>query len=316
MQQDNWPSIAVLGAGAVGCYFGGMLARAGAPVILIGRSPLVQAITAKGLYLDSKNFQQHIPVSVSTSVAAARAAGVVLFCVKTVDTETAASMLAPHLAKGAILVSLQNGVDNVDRIRAVVDGDVIPAVVYVAAEMAGPGHLKHTGRGDLIIGHLPRRAPVAGTPDRGLTHLADMFSRAEVPCRISEDIQVDLWTKLIMNCAYNAISALTRTRYGPIVNDAGTRAVIQRTVEEVLAVAKGLAIEIDGHILDAVWKLGREMMPGAMSSTAQDIGRGKRTEIDALNGYVVRRGAELGIPTPVNQALHALVKVLEEGGTP
>ena len=232
---------------------------------------------------------------------------------KTVDTEAAASMLAPNLARGTMVVSLQNGVDNVDRIRTVVDGDVIPAVVYVAVEMAGPGHVRHTGRGDLIIGHLPRRDRAAGTHQRGLAHLADMFGRAGVPCRISDDIQVDLWTKLIMNCAYNAISALTRTRYGRIVQDVGTREVIQRTVEEVLAVAKGLAIEVDAGMIDAVWKLGLEMMPGALSSTAQDIGRGKRTEIDALNGYVVRRGQELGIPTPVNQALHALVRMLEEG---
>jgi 2-dehydropantoate 2-reductase len=115
-----------------------------------------------------------------------------------------------------------------------------------------------------------------------------------------------------MNCAYNAISALTRARYGRLAHEPGTREVIARVVDEVVVVARGLGIQINANMVDAAWKLGAEMMPGAISSTAQDISRGKRTEIDALNGHVVRRGAELGISTPVNQALHALVKVLEE----
>ena len=315
MRQDNWPSIAVLGAGAVGCYFGGMLARAGAPVTLIGRRPHVVAITADGLYLESRNFQQHIPVSASTNVEAAHGADVVLFCVKTVDTESAANTLAPHLAHGATVVSLQNGVDNVERIRSYVHGNVVPAVVYVAAEMAGPGHVKHSGRGDLIIGRLASHDATDQAQQRELVNLADLFTRAAIPCRISEDIRVDLWTKLIMNCAYNAVSALTRTRYGQLASDPGTRNVIQRTVEEAVAVAEALGIRMSDGVLDAVWTLGAHMMPGALSSTAQDIGRGKRTEIDALNGHVVRRGAELGVPTPVNQALYALVKMLEASGT-
>jgi 2-dehydropantoate 2-reductase len=221
-------------------------------------------------------------------------------------------MLAPHLASGAIVVSLQNGVDNAERIRSCVHGDVVPAVVYVAAEMAGPGHVKHSGRGDLIIGHLGPRDAADQAEPRELVNLADLFTRAAIPCRISEDIRVDLWTKLIMNCAYNGISALTRTRYGQLANDPATREVIQRTVEEVVAVAQALGIRISSGVLDDVWMLGSHMMPGALSSTAQDIGRGKRTEIDALNGHVVRRGAELGVPTPVNQALSALVKMLEK----
>ena len=118
MAQDSWPSVAVLGAGVVGCYFGGMLARAGAPVTLIGRLPHVEAIAANGLYLESTQFQQHIPVSASTSLEAARSASVVLFCVKAVDTDSAARMLAAHLTQGATVVSLQNGIDNVERIRS------------------------------------------------------------------------------------------------------------------------------------------------------------------------------------------------------
>src|SRR2546422_3091549 len=113
----DWQRIAVLGAGAVGCYFGGLLARAGAPVTLIGRANHVEAVAAKGLFLESRDFRGYIPVSASTDVAAASGADIVLFCVKTVDTEDAARLLRPHVASSA-LVSLQNGVDNVERIRS------------------------------------------------------------------------------------------------------------------------------------------------------------------------------------------------------
>ncbi len=136
------PRIAVLGAGAVGSYFGGMLARAGARVTLIDRRAHVEAIARDGLFLDSIRFQEYVAVAASTQADAARDAELVLFCVKTVDTESAARALAPHLAPGAILVSLQNGVDNVERIRAAAGIEALPAVVYVAA---GGGYFTRPG---------------------------------------------------------------------------------------------------------------------------------------------------------------------------
>ncbi len=204
MKERDWPSIAVMGAGAVGCFFGGMLARAGAPVTLIGRPHHTEAIRRNGLHLESVNFQEHIAVSASSSVADIRGAEIILFSVKTYDTETTAAAMAPHLAPGAIVLSLQNGVDNVARIRGAARTDALAAVVYVAAEMVGPGSLKHKGRGDLIIGDF---SPDRNAPARRqiVERLAGLFARAEIPCRTSENIEADLWTKLITNCAYNPI---------------------------------------------------------------------------------------------------------------
>lgn len=312
MLEDTWPRVAVLGAGAVGCYFGGMLARAGAPVTLIGRPQHVEAMSRGGLLLESMRFQQQVPVSASTDVAAAGDAAVVLLSVNTLDTEEAAKSLAPHLAAGAVVVSLQNGVDNVERIRSAAKIEAVPAVVYVAAAMSAPGHVKHTGRGDLIIGDLSggerRDVPHRGELDR----LVGLFARAGVPCLVSENIQADLWIKLIMNCAYNAISAVSRARYGRLVGSTWTRDVMRQVIEEAVAVARAAGVRFpDVNLVEAGFKLG-ESMTGATSSTAQDIARGKRTEIDSLNGYVVRRGTELGVMTPVNRTLHALVKFLEE----
>jgi 2-dehydropantoate 2-reductase len=312
IQPSNWPPIAVLGAGAVGCYFGGLLARAGAPVTLIGRAQHVEAIRRNGLFLNSLHFQEHIPVAAATDSAAAANALVVLFCVKTPDTEEAARALAPHLASVAVVVSLQNGVDNVERIRASAQIDAVPAAVYVAAEMTAPGSVKHTGRGDLVLGVTQGRDTADQAWRRRLDELAALFTRAAIPCRVAENIEGELWTKLIMNCAYNAMSALSRARYSRIASNRWTRAVMRQAIEEVIAVATAAGVRMpDLDLVGAGWKLA-DTMPGAISSTAQDIARGKPTEIDALNGYVARRGAELGIPTPVNRTLHALVKLLEE----
>jgi 2-dehydropantoate 2-reductase len=300
--------VAVLGAGAVGCYFGGMLARAGAPVTLIGRPPHVEALAKDGLWLEGLHFRERVPVGASASAKAARDAAVVLLAVKTLDTEEAARSLAPHLAPGAVVLSLQNGVDNVERIRAAAGIDALAAVVYVAAAMTGPGHVRHSGRGDLIVGG-PRgdRRDEAG-------RVAALFSRAGVPCAVADDVEAELWAKMAMNCAYNAVSALGRAKYGRIARDPRAREVLRRAVEETAAVARACGVRLpDADLVGAAFRLG-EAMSEATSSTAQDLARGKRTEIDALNGYVARRGAELGVATPVNQALHALVKLLEGAG--
>jgi 2-dehydropantoate 2-reductase len=204
---------------------------------------------------------------------------------------------------------MQNGVDNVARIHSAAGVQAIAAVVYVASAMAAPGHVKHSGRGDLVIGDLLQTGI-------GLQRLAELFERAGIPCRVSQNIAADLWTKMIMNCAYNAVSALGRARYGRIVQSASSRRLMQQVVDEVVAVAgaDGISLPADS-MMAAVLRLG-EAMSGALSSTAQDINRSRRTEIDSLNGFVVRRGGELGVPVPANQALYALVKLLEETVAP
>ncbi len=309
----EWPRIGVMGAGAVGCYFGGMLARAGAPVTLIGRRQHVEAIARDGLFLDSIHFQEHIAVAASTQPDAVRGAEVVLFCVKTVDTEEAGRLIAPHLAPGAIVVSLQNGVDNVERLRPAAGIEAIPAVVYVAASMAAPGRVKHAGRGDLVIG-VPHRGSVApASPGEAeVARVAECFGRAGVPCRVSENIEGELWTKLILNCAGNAVTALAQCSYGQAARNEPSRQVMFAVAREAEAVARAAGVKLPPVDLAAAGLKLAQDLGQATSSTAQDLARGKRTEIDALNGYIVRRGAELGVPTPVNHTLFALVKLLEE----
>ena len=303
------PRVAVVGAGAVGGYFGAMLARAGAHVTLIGRPAHVDVWKRDGLLLDSVNFKETIRIAASTDVAASGDADLVLFSVKSLDTEQTARQLADHVRDDALIVSLQNGVDNVARIRTASGLDPIAAVVYVASSMPAPGRVKHAGRGDLLIGDLPGRAdpPRAGAMSR----ISAWFEAAGVPCRVSADIEADLWTKLITNVALNPISAVAGATYGSIVAIPESRETVRQLVDECVAVARAGGVSLPAiDYVDMVWRFA-EKVGAVYSSTAQDLERRKRTEIDALNGFVVRRGAELGVPTPVNQSFVALVKLRE-----
>lgn len=295
--------VAVIGAGAVGCFYGGMLARAGHAVTLIGRAQHVRVFERDGLRMQTLSFDEQVPVAASTEAAAVAGADVVLFAVKSPDTEATGEQMRPHLKAGALVLCLQNGVDNAERLRAVLPGvDVAAAVVYVATEMAGPGHLRHHGRGELVI-----------EPSADSARLAQALIAAGVPTEISDNVRGSLWVKLILNCAYNALCALGKLPYGPLVERPGVREVMADVVAECRAVAAADGVTLPGDVDLAVRRIA-ETMPTQFSSTAQDLMRGKLTEIDYLNGYVMRRGTALGVPTPANRVLWTLVKLAEPEG--
>ena len=292
--------VAVMGAGAVGCYFGGMLARAGHDVTLIARPQHVEAIARDGLRMETRTFDEQVRLSASTEATEVRDADLVLFCVKSTDTEAAGRQIQPYLESRTLVLCLQNGVDNADRLRAVLpQHEVAAAVVYVGTEMAGPGHLKHHGRGELVI-----------DPSRASERVAAALAAAGVPTEISSNVRGALWLKLILNCAYNAVSAIAQRPYGENVASVGIPEVMRDVVNECLAVAVAEGVQVPGDVDAAVRKIA-ESMPSQFSSTAQDLARGKPSEIDYLNGYVVRRGAAHGIATPANRVLWALVKLVE-----
>jgi 2-dehydropantoate 2-reductase len=303
--EKSWPRIAVVGAGAVGGYFGGMLARAGASVMMIGRHAFVRAVKSSGLLLDTVQFRETAHPEASEEILAAKGADIVLFCVKTTDTADTAKELKKYVGAQSIVVSFQNGVNNAEEIFAASGIAALPAVVYVAAAMPEPAHIKHLGRGDLVVG-----------PESEKTRaIADLFERAKVPCRISDNIEGELWTKLVWNCALNAVSGLGRAMYGDIIANEDAKKVVEAVVYEVLAVAQKKGIRPPGLEDPRVALAGAfriaEQMKGTRSSTAQDMARDKRTEIDSLNGHVAKLGKELGVATPVNFTLYTLVKLYE-----
>jgi 2-dehydropantoate 2-reductase len=302
---------AVVGAGAVGSYYGAMLARAGHRVTLIGRAAHVEAIQRDGLRLHKGGRVEVVRLGTSPDIAAAREADLVLFCVKSIDTDSLAREMAPLLCPDAWVLSLQNGVDNATTLAQHLRNVVVPTVVYVATAMPAPGVVVHHGRGDLVVGPLNVESQQRAGFAQRLQAVVDLLRSAEVPVTISPNVMGELWNKLMVNCAYNAVSALTQLPYGTMAGVPDVLALQRAVVREVVAVARaeGIAMDLDAS-LQAMERIAADM-PAQLSSTAQDMARGKRTEIDHLNGTVARRGAAHGIATPVNQALYALVKLVE-----
>jgi len=197
------PRFAIFGAGAIGGYYGAMLARASVPVMLIGRPLHVQAMRERGLRLQTAAFDETVPVQADTEAAAVAGADVVLVCVKSGDTEAAGAASRPHLGPDTAVLRLQNGAGNAERLARVLGRPVVPVVVYVAAAMEGPGHVRHHGRGDLVLASCPQAA----------------LARAGIACTVSDAVPQALWT--MVNCAFNALSAITARPYRLAVGAGG-----------------------------------------------------------------------------------------------
>ncbi len=291
--------VAVMGAGAVGCYYGALLALAGQEVVLIGRPALAEAVAARGLRLERGGGVETVVLAASADPAAVAGADLVLFCVKSGDTEAAGRQIAPWLAPGAAVVSMQNGVGNDQRLAAVLGRPVVPAVVYVATDIAGPGHVRHHGRGELVFAAAP-----------GAEAAAALLQGAGVAVTVSDQAAVAQWTKFAVNCCYNALSAITLRPYGEIVAQPGAWQMMRDAMDEVVQVAAAEGISLPADLWGIVQAVAAGM-PGQFSSTAQDIQRGRASEIDYLNGEILRRAEAQGIAVPVNRALWTLVRLIE-----
>ena len=311
MITTTFKHIAVVGAGAVGSFYGAMLARAGHRVTLIGRPAHAQAIKRDGLKLDLAKSPriETVQIEASSEFSSLQTADLVLFCVKSTDSASVTLQIDPYLAPHALIMSLQNGVENAALIAQQIPHAVIPCVVYVASEITAPGCVKHHGRGDLVIGTMQPSRLI--DPQKTLQEIVELFGSAQVPVQISQNVMAELWSKLMINCAFNAISGLAQIQYGKLAALASVRSTQTALVKEVIAVAHADGIHLSEAVaLQAVEQIS-VTMGSQKSSTAQDMARSKPSEIDHLNGFIVRRGQALGVATPVNQALFALVKLVE-----
>jgi len=305
---QSHPKIYVLGAGAVGCYFGGMLARANQDVTFIARLERAKALNEYGLEMDCKAFHETVKVKASSDLALLRDADLVLLCVKSLDTEQTLSEIKSILPNTAVLLSLQNGVANVEIASKTISNRIYAAVVYVAAGMIGQRTMKHHGRGELLIGGLGNNT---ADDQENLERIRHLFEAANVPCLITSQIKRDMWLKFLVNCSFNAISGIGQIPYGEMVKSPEIVQLIEEITKEFLAVAALEDVKISmSEALTANDSIATTMVT-QVSSTAQDLSRGKKTEIDFLNGYIVELGRRHGIATPYNESVHALVKMLE-----
>jgi 2-dehydropantoate 2-reductase len=300
--------IYVLGAGAVGCYFGGMLARAQYDVTFIARPQRTQALNTSGLEMDCKAFHETVKVKASSDLSALKDADLVLLSVKSLDTERTLADVKFVLPSKAVILSLQNGVANIDIASNMIANPVYAAVVYVAAGMIGQRTMKHHGRGELLVGS-PGIASSAD--DQNLTEICRLFEGAGVPCSIAPQIKRDMWLKFLVNCSFNAISGIGQISYGEMVKSPAIVKLIEEITKEFLAIAVFEDVNITmAEALAANDSIATTMVT-QVSSTAQDLAKGKMTEIDFLNGYIVELGKRYGVPTPYNESVHALVKMIE-----
>jgi 2-dehydropantoate 2-reductase len=302
--------IAVVGAGGTGGYFGGLLARAGQDVTFIARGVHLEALRAWGLTVESKlSGTFTVPVQATDAPGEVAPVDLILFCVKTYDTDTAAESIRPLIRPGTTLLSLQNGIDNEERIaRASGHTSGIGAAAYVVSAIKAPGIVAQTaGPGKIVLGEVS--GGTGARPER----LRDVLLGAGISAEVNPDIRLVLWQKFLFICAFSGVTALTRLPIGTILSDPVTRALFLGTVEEVEVVARAAGIDLPADCTEQALATAASVEPWGRGSLYHDLAGGRRLELESLNGEVVRRGVEHGIETPSNFAVYAALRPYVDG---
>ncbi len=304
--------IVVYGAGAVGCFWGGLLARAGHDVHFVARGPQLDALRTGGLRIASDALGDILvtPISATNTAAGGPPADLVLLAVKTHQTTPVLDDLASVVGAGTAIIPMQNGIDADDLLRARWgDAHVLSAVVYVGATLVSPGVVRHAARGLLMVGN-----PYA-VPAPRFQSVLDALAAPGLTVRAVDDIHRERWYKLMWNASFNAVSALTFQATQPLLEDARARAVIAESMRETAAVARASGVAITEA--DVARSLAEtEKLPPIRTSMLEDRERGRVMEVEALVGTVVRRGVGHAVPTPVLATLYGLLTGMRPGPPP
>ena len=301
--------VLVVGAGGVGGYFGARLARAGAPVTFLARGAHLEAMRRDGLRVRSAvDGEWTVEVDAVGDVADRPPDDVVLFCVKSFDTETAALAIRPVVGPDTAVVSLQNGVDNEETLDRILGrGHAVGGVAYVFATVASPGVIAHSLAGRIVMGELD------GRPSGRLEPLRSALTAAGVPADVVGDIRRALWEKYLLISAQAGTTALTRAPIGVIRAVPETWRMYRMIVEELAAVAQAAGVSLTDGVTDSILKAAEGLAPEALSSLYHDLVQGRRLELEALHGHAVRLGQRLGVPTPTVLAVYAALKPHVDG---
>jgi 2-dehydropantoate 2-reductase len=300
--------IVIMGAGAMGSLFGGLLSLLKEDVWLVDiREDHLRALATGGLAVEKGGKIQTIPVHATKEVASIGKADLVLFFVKAYHTERAVSDALVLQKEETVFLTLQNGLGNEEAIWKRVDRrKVILGVTNHGATFLSPGRIRHAGRGKTYIGELDGKVT-----DR-VTQFAQVFTRAGIETEVSSSIQSLVWNKLFINVGINAVAALTGLKNGRLLDYPETLRLMEALVSEAVAVARKKGILIEGNPIEKV-KVVAEATRENRCSMGQDFDNRRKTEIDAINGAVVREAERLGISVPCNQMITDLVKVIEKG---
>jgi 2-dehydropantoate 2-reductase len=296
--------IAVYGAGGVGGYFGGRLAQAGAEVHFIARGAHLRALREHGLRVRSVKGDFQVPASATDDPAEIGQCDCVLFCVKTFDTDAAAARLGPLIGDGTAVISLQNGVENEEKLaRAVGEDHVMGGAAFIFAEIAEPGLITHGGGPTSItFGELDGRISPRGQ------RLLACCEQAGFDAELSTSIKTVLWAKLAFICAQAGMTAATRLSIGEIRTAQAAWAAYSRLVAEVCAVAEADGYPLPHAAQQRALDLAQAIEPGSFSSLHDDLVAGRRMELEGLHGFIVRRAAQHGLAVPMSEAVYAILQ--------
>jgi 2-dehydropantoate 2-reductase len=296
--------VAVLGAGAIGAYYGKRLADGGADVTLIGRGRQLEALRANGLTIVEPEGTTTAHLDVTADPAAVGPVDVVLFCVKSYDTDEASRSLIPLLRPGTAVVSLQNGIDNEDRIAAAIGADhVLGGAAYILAAVREPGLVDAAGPRQIVIGEL-----AGGPPTPRVRAIVDVGARAGLGVVASPDVRVALWEKYTLLVAFSAMTGTVRLGIGAIREAPAARAMLRAIMTEVWSIGRAAGVALADDLVETRMTLLLGQHDDASTSLYHDLVTGHRMETEALQGAAIRLGREHGIPTPW---LHAAYAILE-----
>ena len=302
--------IAAMAAGAVGGYFGGRLAAAGHDVSFIARGAHLEAIRKNGLKVESPLGNLHLAnVNATPDPGEVGPVDIVLFAVKLWDTEIAGQAARPLVGPNTRLITLQNGVDSVERLAPILGAErVVGGAAFIATVISAPGVVSHTSQfAKMICGRID------GQPDAQLGAFTLASKEAGIDIAQSDNINRDRWEKFAFLVGLSGATAATRMPLGPILADADTRALFQSLIQEVIAIAGAKGVTLKPGFLEDRMKFADAAPAGMKASLLHDLERGNRIELDWLAGKVVALGRELGVPTPTNAAVYAVLKLHRAG---
>ncbi len=298
--------ITVVGAGAMGSLFGGLLAESGSEVCLLDVwQEHVHAMNAEGLHIERNGRERKIRVKAVTTTDDIQETALVILFVKSMHTLKAAQTAQRLIGETGYVLTLQNGMGNVDQIAEVVSSSkIIAGTTSHGATLLGPGKIRHAGKGPTTIGFWYNSDSVV------TEKIADLFNRAGIETKVSGNIRDVVWDKLLVNVGINAITALTGIKNGQLLDLPVTKTLARAAVEEAVVLANAKGVGVRNHVVAHVFDIA-EMTAGNRSSMGQDVDHHRRTEIDAINGFVVRESERLGIEAPVNRTLTALIETMQ-----
>ncbi|MCU0572746.1 MAG: 2-dehydropantoate 2-reductase [Syntrophobacteraceae bacterium] len=300
--------IGIMGTGGIGGYFGGLLARGGFDIHFVARGKHRQAILEDGLQIVSSQGSFQVMIHVTSEPHEIGPVDLLLFCVKSYDTESVARFAAPMIEQNTVVLTLQNGIDNAEKLtREYGEERIMAGTAFVEASIAAPGVVAHSGKaGRMVFGEL------SGKRTARAEAILDVLTRAGIEAELSDDVHQVLWSKFLFICGVHGVSTLSRASLGLVLSCPETRDLVIGVMQEIEILARARGVNLPDRVVPDAMQLAESYNKSFKCSMLRDLEWRRPMEIEALNGMVVKLGRQHGVETPLNQALYACLKLENE----